>query len=209
MESARKLFDEVPKRDVTWNAMIADYVLCASNEQALQMFDEMRNLGEKPDEGNKFRSSGDGFRSYEHHTWKCAYRYVFWRMRDKAVSSWNSMMGWLAFHGHTKESVNLFKEMQSHAGKVEEGRKYFNLMKNVYRIVPNIKHCRCMVDLLGRAGLLNDGREWDFVLLSNIYASRGERQGDVEVKKEPGYSLIETDNSALLHFLFDCKPKSC
>ncbi|KAM1164030.1 hypothetical protein FF1_023605 [Malus domestica] len=50
MESARKLFDEVPKRDVTWNAMIADYVLCASNEQALQMFDEMRNLGEKPDE---------------------------------------------------------------------------------------------------------------------------------------------------------------
>lgn len=47
------------------------------------------------------------------------------------------------------------------------------------------------------------------MLLSNIYASRGERRGDVEVKKEPGYSLIEADNSALMHFLFDCKPRSC
>ncbi|KAB2610262.1 pentatricopeptide repeat-containing protein [Pyrus ussuriensis x Pyrus communis] len=33
-------------------------------------------------------------------------------------------------------------------------------MKNVYRIVPNIKHCGCMVDLLGRAGLLNEAFEF-------------------------------------------------
>ncbi|TQD70477.1 hypothetical protein C1H46_043983 [Malus baccata] len=205
---------------------------------------------------------------------------VFRRMRDKDVSSWNSVIGGLAFHGHSEESVNLFKEMRrlkvrpneitfvgvlvacSHAGKVEEGRGYFNLMRNVYRIEPNIKHYGCMVDLLGRAGILNEAFEFiekmeiapnaivwrtllgacrvhgnvelgrranerllemrrdesgDFVLLSNIYASRGEWQGveevrklmdDCGVKKEAGCSLVEADNSALMHFLFDSKPKS-
>ncbi|XP_068337023.1 pentatricopeptide repeat-containing protein At5g15300 [Pyrus communis] len=197
---------------------------------------------------------------------------VFRRMRDKDVSSWNSVIGGLAFHGHSEESVNLFKEMRrlkvrpneitfvgvlvacSHAGKVEEGRGYFNLMRIVYRIEPNIKHYGCMVDLLGRAGILNEAFEFiekmeiapnaivwrtllgacrvhgnvelgrranerllemrrdesgDFVLLSNIYASRGEWQGveevrklmdDSGVKKEAGCSLVEADNSALMHF---------
>ncbi|XP_007215675.1 pentatricopeptide repeat-containing protein At5g15300 [Prunus persica] len=205
---------------------------------------------------------------------------VFQKMRDKDVSSWNSVIGGLAFHGHAEESVNLFEEMRrlkirpneitfvgvlvacSHAGKVEEGRRYFNLMKHKYKIEPNIKHYGCMVDMLGRAGLLDEAFEFiekmeiepnaivwrtllgacrvhgnvelgrranerllemrrdesgDFVLLSNIYASRGEWRGveevrklmdDSGVKKEPGYSLIETDNSDLMHFLFDYRPKS-
>ncbi|KAI3945536.1 hypothetical protein MKW92_007394 [Papaver armeniacum] len=51
MESARKLFDEVPQRDVvTWNAMIAGYVLAKSYEKAFEMFEEMRIAGEQPDE---------------------------------------------------------------------------------------------------------------------------------------------------------------
>lgn len=97
---------------------------------------------------------------------------VFRGMKEKDVSTWNSMIGGLAFHGHAKESISLFTEMQSskvrpneitfvgvlvacsHAGRVEEGRQYFNLLRKVYDIEPNIKHYGCMVDLLGRAGLL-------------------------------------------------------
>lgn len=198
---------------------------------------------------------------------------VFRWMREKDVSSWNSVIGGLAFHGHAEDSVNVFKEMQrlkvrpdgitfvgvlvacSHAGKVEEGRRYFNLMRNEYKIEPDIKHYGCMVDMLGRAGLLNEAFEciedmeiepnaivWrtllgackvhgnvelgrranerlleirrdesgDFVLLSNIYASRGEWHGaeevrklmdDSGVKKEPGFSLVEADDSPP-HVLF-------
>ncbi|KAL0332090.1 UNVERIFIED_CONTAM: Pentatricopeptide repeat-containing protein [Sesamum calycinum] len=48
----------------------------------------------------------------------------------------------------------------SHAGKVDEGRAYFNLMKDVYNIQPNLKHYGCMVDLFGRAGLLNEAFEF-------------------------------------------------
>ncbi|CAK7322947.1 unnamed protein product, partial [Dovyalis caffra] len=51
MASARTLFDKTPEKDVvTWNTMIAGYVLCGEHKQALKMFVEMRNVGERPDE---------------------------------------------------------------------------------------------------------------------------------------------------------------
>ncbi|XP_050230551.1 pentatricopeptide repeat-containing protein At5g15300 [Mercurialis annua] len=104
---------------------------------------------------------------------------VFSGMRTKDVSTWNSVIVGLALHGHAKESIDVFTVMQrlkntmpdeitfvgvlvacSHVGKVEEGRKYFNLMKEKYHIDPNVKHYGCMVDLLGRAGLLNEAFEF-------------------------------------------------
>ncbi|KAK3212573.1 hypothetical protein Dsin_017279 [Dipteronia sinensis] len=103
---------------------------------------------------------------------------VFRGMREKDVSTWNSVIGGLAFHGHAESTNELFSEMQrlkvrpneitfvgvlvacSHAGKVEEGQRYFKLMKNRYKIEPNIRHYGCMVDLLGRAGLLNEAFEF-------------------------------------------------
>ncbi|KAF9663753.1 hypothetical protein SADUNF_Sadunf17G0084900 [Salix dunnii] len=51
MANARTLFDEAPEKDVvTWNTMIAGYVLHGEQRQALEMFEEMRNVGECPDE---------------------------------------------------------------------------------------------------------------------------------------------------------------
>lgn len=44
----------------------------------------------------------------------------------------------------------------SHSGLVQKGKQYFNLMHNVYAIEPRIDHYSCMVDLLGRSGLLQD-----------------------------------------------------
>ncbi|TYH64207.1 hypothetical protein ES332_D07G250100v1 [Gossypium tomentosum] len=64
---------------------------------------------------------------------------VFQDMREKDVSTWNSVIGGLAIHGHAEESINLFTEMRrskvrpneitfvgvlvacSHAGRVNEG----------------------------------------------------------------------------------------
>ncbi|OMP03571.1 hypothetical protein COLO4_10332 [Corchorus olitorius] len=204
---------------------------------------------------------------------------VFREMREKDVSTWNSVIGGLAFHGHAEESINLFIEMQrskvrpdeitfvgvlvacSHAGKVNEGRQYFKLMRGGYNIAPNIRHYGCMVDMLGRAGLLAEAFEFidsmeiepnaiiwrtllgackihgnvelgrranerllkirrdesgDYVLLSNIYASKGEWDGaekvrkmmdDTGVRKEPGCSLVEAEEKALMQFLFNSKPK--
>lgn len=204
---------------------------------------------------------------------------VFNGMKEKDVSTWNSVIIGLAFNGYAEESISLFSEMQrlrvgpneitfvgvlvacSHAGKVEEGKRYFKLMKDVYNTEPNIRHYGCMVDLLGRAGLLNETFEFidqmkiepnaiiwrtllgacrihgnvelgrranerllkmrqdesgNYVLLSNIYASQGEWGGAEKVRKlmdnsrvwkEPGRSVVEADDKALMHYLFNSKLK--
>jgi len=43
-----------------------------------------------------------------------------------------------------------------HGGKVQEGRHYSDTMRNVYGIMPRLQPYRCLVDLLGRAGLLKE-----------------------------------------------------
>ncbi|XP_050374028.1 pentatricopeptide repeat-containing protein At3g03580 [Argentina anserina] len=47
----------------------------------------------------------------------------------------------------------------NHSGLVEEAKLLFNSMEMLYGIQPNQKHYSCMVDLLGRAGLLNEAEE--------------------------------------------------
>ncbi|MED6210103.1 hypothetical protein PIB30_060952 [Stylosanthes scabra] len=37
---------------------------------------------------------------------------VFWSIKDKYVTSWNSAICGLAFHGHAQECIDLFWEMQ-------------------------------------------------------------------------------------------------
>jgi len=104
---------------------------------------------------------------------------VFHSMSEKDVSSWNSILGGLAFHGYAKQTLELFSEMEgmkirpngitfvailiacSHAGSVKQGQDYFRLMKDEYGIEPDTRHYGCMVDMLGRAGLLAEA--CDFV----------------------------------------------
>lgn len=98
---------------------------------------------------------------------------VFRGMKDRDLSTWNTLIVGLALH-HAEGSIEMFEEMQrlkvwpnevtfigvilacSHSGRVDEGRQYFSLMRDMYNIEPNIKHYGCMVDMLGRAGLLDE-----------------------------------------------------
>jgi len=47
-----------------------------------------------------------------------------------------------------------------HARLVDDGRHYFNLMNHYYHISPAMEHYCCMVDLLGRAGHLNEAMDF-------------------------------------------------
>ncbi|KAL9392939.1 hypothetical protein Peur_012224 [Populus x canadensis] len=44
----------------------------------------------------------------------------------------------------------------SYTGKVKEGLEIFESMKSKYQVDPKTEHYACMVDLLGRAGKLNE-----------------------------------------------------
>ncbi|CAD6335552.1 unnamed protein product [Miscanthus lutarioriparius] len=100
-------------------------------------------------------------------------RRVFEGMQEKNVYTYSSMIVGLASHGRANDAIALFKDMVrradvepnhvtfigvltacSHAGMVKEGRYYFAQMKDMYGILPSADHYACMVDLLGRAGLV-------------------------------------------------------
>lgn len=101
-------------------------------------------------------------------------RRLFDRMPEHNAVSLNSMIAGYAQHGRGAESLVLFELMVEtditpnsitflavlsacgHTGKVEEGHKYFNMMKEKFSIVPEAEHYSCMIDLLGRAGKLKE-----------------------------------------------------
>lgn len=104
-------------------------------------------------------------------------RMVFDRMRFKDVVSWNAMIVGYAMHGFSREALRLFRDMErmflkptditfigifnacAHGGLVSEGWNFFKSMKDDFGIEPKIEHYGCMVNLLGRAGHLEDAYE--------------------------------------------------
>lgn len=99
---------------------------------------------------------------------------VFFKLREKNLFCWNSVIDGLAAHGFAAEALAMISRMErdnvkpnsvtfisilsacTHAGLVEEGRKIFLNMTNDYGITPEIQHYGCMVDLLCKAGLIDD-----------------------------------------------------
>ncbi|XP_078443580.1 pentatricopeptide repeat-containing protein At2g22410, mitochondrial-like [Wolffia australiana] len=103
---------------------------------------------------------------------------IFRSLNHKNVSSWNSIITGLAINGLAHEAIAMFEEMRqsgtkpndvsflgvliacTHGGLVDEGQRYFTAMYNVYGIEPQIKHYGCLVDLLARAGMVEQAAEF-------------------------------------------------
>ncbi|CAN6719985.1 unnamed protein product [Malus baccata var. baccata] len=97
---------------------------------------------------------------------------TFQEMKTRDVVSYNTLIAGFAAHGHGMEAVKLLLKMKgefiepdrvtyigilsacSHAGLLEEGWKVFESIK-----APDVDHYACVVDLLGRAGKLDDAKE--------------------------------------------------
>ncbi|PQQ14627.1 pentatricopeptide repeat-containing protein ELI1 chloroplastic [Prunus yedoensis var. nudiflora] len=105
-------------------------------------------------------------------------RLVFDMINEKDVVAWNSMIVGYAMHGFSRDALQLFHEMCrlscqptditfigvlsacAYAGLVSEGRAFFSSMKDEYGIEPKIEHYGCMVNLLSRAGQLEEAYEF-------------------------------------------------
>ncbi|KAI3673400.1 hypothetical protein L6452_39519 [Arctium lappa] len=100
---------------------------------------------------------------------------IFNRIKSKNTVTWNTMILGLAAHGHFQEALDVFSVMIneknappndvtflgvlsacSHGGMIEKGRQFFDKMTKEYQMKPAIKHYGCMVDMLCRAGLVNE-----------------------------------------------------
>ncbi|KAJ4708735.1 Pentatricopeptide repeat [Melia azedarach] len=103
---------------------------------------------------------------------------VFHSYVEKDVSAYTSAISGLAMNGSSIEAFHLFEQMKgegifpdsisytavlsacSHLGWVDKGFYYFHSMMNVHGIRPELDHYACMVDLLGRAGLLEEAENF-------------------------------------------------
>ncbi|XP_024018557.1 LOW QUALITY PROTEIN: pentatricopeptide repeat-containing protein At4g02750 [Morus notabilis] len=100
--------------------------------------------------------------------------YIFEKMPDRDIVTWNAVLAGCAQNGLGKEAVKIFEQMRgsgvlpneitflglltacSHAGLVRKGSAYFNSMSQDYGITPLVHHYTSMIDLLGRAGQLTE-----------------------------------------------------
>ncbi|KAG9448337.1 hypothetical protein H6P81_014465 [Aristolochia fimbriata] len=94
------------------------------------------------------------------------------------VAAWTALLNSYAHHGLAAEATLLFDRMLEHgvrpnavtfvglllacsrAGLVNEGLRYFDLMKKKYGLVPSLEHYACVVDLLGRSGNLLEAEQF-------------------------------------------------
>ncbi|KAL8512461.1 hypothetical protein ACS0TY_018802 [Phlomoides rotata] len=152
---------------------------------------------------------------------------VFETSPRKGLSCWNSMMIGLATNGFVEEVFELFSKLESsnhrpdsvsfiglltasnHSVQVDKARMYLRMMKETYGIEPRIEHYGCMVDVFGRAGLIEEAAEFiksmpispDAVIWGSLLSACSYHQ-NIDVAKWASQNLILSDpNDTSAHVL--------
>ncbi|KAL7251184.1 hypothetical protein ACSBR1_013086 [Camellia fascicularis] len=100
--------------------------------------------------------------------------WVFDMTKEKDLRTWSVMIWGWAIHGFFQQALQYFEKMKlegvdpdgvvflailtacSHSGQVDKGLSFFDSMRFDYSIEPTMKHYALIVDLLGRAGRLDE-----------------------------------------------------
>ncbi|RZC87568.1 hypothetical protein C5167_036106 [Papaver somniferum] len=169
MDEAMRIFDGMPKKDlVSWTTMISGFVRIGGSMEAVSIYRRMQNEG----------MEGDGIVMVgllQSCASLCDLKMGLSIHGD--MISWNAIIACYGVHGQGREALSIFLQMNetnlkpdhatfasllsafSHSGLVEEGLHWFNLMVTDYKIQPHEKHYVCMVDLLARAGRVEEAHE--------------------------------------------------
>ncbi|KAL3576989.1 hypothetical protein D5086_022272 [Populus alba] len=132
--NARKVFDKTRERSiVAWNSMISGYEQNGFAKEAIGLFDRMKETGVEPDSAT-FVSVLSA----------CAHLGAF------SLGCW--VHEYIVGNGLDLNVVLAC----AHAGLVNEGRRLFASIREEYHLVPGVEHRVCLVDMLGRAGLLDE-----------------------------------------------------
>lgn len=115
-----------------------------------------------------------------------AKRFFDW-MEMKDVACWNTLISGYGMNGYGNDAIDLFLRMKgsgikpdewtllsvlcscSHTGMVDEGLMIFHQMAEMWNVIPNSKHYACVVDLLGRAGQLDEA----YAMICNMHTPPG------------------------------------
>lgn len=140
---------------------------------------------------------------------------IFNKIPKRDLVSWNALLAGFSQHGHSEKAFNLFQQMCEegltldhvtflgllsvcrHAGLVDEGHMYFDLMTQEHGIRPTAEHCACLVDLIGRTGRLEEAVEFieklpfESVMVWMALLGASRICGDVHVAELATESILE------------------
>jgi pentatricopeptide repeat protein len=100
------------------------------------------------------------------------------KISERDIITWNAMILTYGQHGRGEEALELFEQMQqtgvlpdqttitsvsnacSHSNHVQEALDIFYNLEKKFKIKTDIFHCTCIVDVLGRAGRLEEAENF-------------------------------------------------
>ncbi|XP_057960898.1 pentatricopeptide repeat-containing protein At4g14850-like [Malania oleifera] len=143
---------------------------------------------------------------------------VFEEIEYRNVVCWTSIITACQQHGCANQVIELFEDMLvegispdyitfvsvlsacGHTGRVEQGFAYFNSMTNVHGMNPGPEHYACMVDLLARAGRLDEAKRFvesmpigPDVSIWGALLGACRNYGDLEMGREVAEKLFEME----------------
>ncbi|TYJ00780.1 hypothetical protein E1A91_A13G108600v1 [Gossypium mustelinum] len=233
--SAEAVFKRMTHKNVvSWTALLVGYGQNGYSEEAIRVFGDMQRNDINPDyytlgsvisscanlasleEGSQFHGQAivSGLISFTH---KCG-----------SIEEANRLFNEMNFRdefGKANETIDLFQKMLAHGLKPDEvtllgkGYQYFESMVKEHGIMPVVDHYTCMIDLLSRAGRLEEARCFinkmpmppDTIGWSTLLSSC-RLHGNLEVGKWAAASLqeLEPNNPAgyiLLSSIYAAKGK--
>ncbi|EXC35099.1 hypothetical protein L484_021461 [Morus notabilis] len=139
--------------------------------------------------------------------------------------TWTSIICAYAFHGLAEGAIEYFEKMLtcgikpdritflgvlsacSHRGLIDKGLRYFEMMTKNYQILPEPEHYTSLIDLVGRAGLLEEA----FTILSAIPTEAGpntfgaflgacKRHGDLRLTEWAAEKLFTLEPSVAVNY---------
>ncbi|XP_065875862.1 putative pentatricopeptide repeat-containing protein At1g03510 [Euphorbia lathyris] len=148
---------------------------------------------------------------------------VFYATKEKDVVAWSSLISAYALNGEARAALGIFRQMEmakvwpnditflavlkacSHAGLSDEAFDYFTKMREMYDLKPSSNHYSCLVDVLSRAGRLQEA--YKVIQQMPVKVNAGawgallggcRTYGEVELAEVAGRALveIEPDNPA-------------
>ncbi|XP_073285368.1 pentatricopeptide repeat-containing protein At2g20540-like [Primulina huaijiensis] len=194
---AGTMFDKMPKRDlICWNTMISGYAMNGDGESALELFDEMRKLGVRPDEVtfiSLFTAcsySGMAEEGLNLLNIMCNVYHI-----EPKSEHYGCIVDFLCRSGHIEEAYKIVQRVPISGSATEEAiawRALLSACRNHRQIDLAEAAAERLVKLERHSGA--------YVLLSNVYSAAGRhdearrirtmmtRQG---VEKTPGCSSVE------------------
>lgn len=166
----RMLGTGIEPDSVTISSILSGFSLSSSNKLGLQIHGWVLRHGLEWDLSVANSLVG----MYSEHNQLDRARSIFESMPEKDLVSWNAI---ISAHRRDHRVLAMFQRMEdsgvlpdqvtfvsslsacANLGLVEDGRRLFSEMEERYKITPRMEHYGCMVNMLGRAGLVDEAYE--------------------------------------------------